>query len=179
MLLLAAIAGVAAGSTLATRSQRPADVRVVARDFTYVLSRKTVPVGRVRFTVVNRGSVSHDFAIGGRRTPLLRPGRSAVITVTFAHGGNFAYRCTVSGHAALGMKGTLKVGKGTNTRGATSPSTTTTGSTTTTPAGGLTLTKIGDFQRPVLVAAPRGDPDHLFVVEQRGTVQEVVTDRVL
>jgi hypothetical protein len=30
----------------------------------------------------------------------------------------------------------------------------------------------------VLVAAPRGDSDRLFVVEQRGTVQEVVDGRV-
>jgi plastocyanin len=111
MLLFAAGAGV--GSTLATDSAgTPTAVRVVARDYSYVLSRLTVPVGRVRFTVVNRGSVAHDFSIAGRRTPLLKPGTSAVLTVTVSRAGRVAYRCTVPGHAALGMKGTMTVGRG-------------------------------------------------------------------
>jgi uncharacterized cupredoxin-like copper-binding protein len=82
----------------------------VARDYTFVLSRSTVPVGRVRFTVVNQWSVPDDFLIAGRRTPVLKPGRSAVLTVPFTHAGTFLYRCSVPGHAALGMKGTLGVG---------------------------------------------------------------------
>ena len=176
VLVLAAGAGV--GSTLATGSAgAPTAVRVVARDFNYVLSRRSVPVGRVRFTVVNRGSVAHDFAIAGRRTPLLKPGSSAVLTVTFARGGPFAYRCTVPGHAALGMKGTVTVGKATATTSV--PPATTAAPTTTTATAAVKLTKIGDFQRPVFVTSPRGDPDRLFVVEQAGRVQEVVNDQVL
>src|SRR5262245_12773057 len=168
----------AAGSTVgAGAPAAPTAVRVVARDYSYVLSRSSVPVGRVRFTVVNRGSVPHDFAIAGRRTPVLEPGRSAVLTVTFTHAGTVAYRCSVPGHAALGMKGTLTVGKKPQSR--TTPTSTAAAPTTTSATAGVTLTKIGDFQRPVLVTAPRGDSDRLFVVEQRGTVQEVVDGRVL
>jgi glucose/arabinose dehydrogenase len=178
MLLLLAV-GAGVGSTLATGSAgTPAAVRVVASDFAYALSRSIVPVGRVRFTVVNRGSVTHDFSIGGRRTPLLKPGRSAILTVTFSRAGRFAYRCTISGHAALGMKGTLTVGRATAARSTTTP-TTTGAPTTTSPTLGVKLTKVGDFQRPVLVTAPRGDPNHLFVVEQRGTIQEIVDGDVL
>jgi glucose/arabinose dehydrogenase len=183
LLALGAV-GFAAASTWAHASATPTAVRVVARDFSYALSRSTVPVGRVRFTVVNRGAVSHDFQIAGRKTTLLRPGHSAVLLVTFTRAGRFPYRCTVPGHAALGMKGVLTVGKPavsvstaqgttTGTTGTTPPPTTTGGAT------GVKLTKIGDFQRPVAVTAPRGDPNHLFVAEQQGTVQEVVDGQVL
>lgn len=37
--------------------------------------------------------------------------------------------------------------------------------------GALTKTSIGTFDQPVAVAAPPGDPDRLFVVEQPGRVQ--------
>jgi len=184
--LALAAAGYQAGAIPATgpakpkprpKVKLPTAVRVVARDFTYALSRAAVPVGRVRFTVVNRGGVAHDFAIAGRRTPLLGPGKSAVLTVAFARAARVAYRCTVPGHAALGMKGTLTVGRpapATTTR----PAPSTTAPTTTAAPVPLTLTKIGDFVRPIFVTAPPGDPNHLFVAEQRGTVQEVVDGQV-
>jgi glucose/arabinose dehydrogenase len=179
-LMLLFVAGVRVASTLATGSATaPTAVRVVARDYSYVHSPTTVPVGRVRFTVVNRGSVAHDFWVAGRRTPVLKPGQSAVLTVAFSRRGRFAYRCTVPGHAALGMKGTLTVGRATAGKGTTAPTTTRTAPTTTSATVAVKLTKIGDFQRPVFVTAPRGDPDHLYVVEQRGTVQEVVDGQVL
>lgn len=186
--LVLGAAGVWAGSTLATGPPKPKPkpkpkptvaVRVVARDFSYVLSRTAVPAGRVRFTVVNRGAVAHDFAIGTRKTRLLQPGRSAVLLVTFARGARVAFRCTVPGHAALGMRGTLAVG---TTPGP--PATTTRPPITTAPPPStgapvrLQLTKIGVFTRPVFVTAPAGDPNHLFVAEQRGTVQQVVDGQV-
>jgi len=155
-------------------------VRVVARDFSFTLSRQTVPIGRVRFVVVNRGAVGHDFAlVGGRKTAILKPGGSATLEVTFTRAGRYAYRCTVPGHAALGMKGVLTVGRPAAT---TAKAGTTTGEATTVPAvpptttsaaASLKLTKIGDFQRPVYVTAPLGDPSHLFVVEQAGTIEEL------
>jgi hypothetical protein len=36
------------------------------------------------------------------------------------------------------------------------------------------LEEIGSFSRPLSVAAPPGDPDRVYVVEQGGTIQEVV-----
>ena len=184
VLVVLAAAGVGAGSTLASRPAKPKPkvkpptaVRVVARDFSYVLSRTAVPAGRVRFTVVNRGAVAHDFAIGPRKTRLLKPGQSAVLPVTFVRSGRVAFRCTVPGHAALGMRGTLAVGKVPPTT-TTRPATTTVPPTTTAAPVQLQLTKIGDFARPVYVTAPPGDPNHLFVAEQRGTVQELVDGQV-
>jgi glucose/arabinose dehydrogenase len=167
--------GYGASSAVSRATAPPVVVRVVARDFSYSLSRKAVPVGRVRFVLVNRGQVQHDLAIAGRRTAIVNPGRSAMLEVNFRRAGSYAYRCTVAGHAALGMKGVLTVGK--PAPKPKPPSTTTTATTpapTTGQASGLRLTKIGSFERPVFVAAPRGDPRRLFVIEQRGTIREVL-----
>ena len=60
------------------------------------------------FTVKNAGKLPHDFKIGGKKTPLLNPGKSAKLTVTLK-AGKAAYSCTVAGHAAAGMKGNLTV----------------------------------------------------------------------
>jgi uncharacterized cupredoxin-like copper-binding protein len=83
-------------------------VSVTASEFRFTLSRSTLPQGDVVFTVVNRGKVAHDFWVDGKATPLIAPGRSATLRVTLDP-GRFTYVCTVPGHAAAGMKGTLTV----------------------------------------------------------------------
>jgi uncharacterized cupredoxin-like copper-binding protein len=77
-------------------------------EFRFTLSKSTVKAGSVTFKVTNKGKLSHDFKIGGKTTPLLKPGKSASMTVTLKKGKS-AYQCTVPGHAAAGMKGTLTV----------------------------------------------------------------------
>src|ERR1700759_405319 len=78
-------------------------------EFRFQLSKSSVPHGAVTFTVTNKGALPHDFKINGKKTPLLSPGKSAKLSVTFAKAGKYPYLCTVSGHAAAGMKGTLTV----------------------------------------------------------------------
>jgi uncharacterized cupredoxin-like copper-binding protein len=77
-------------------------------EFGIKLSAKSVKAGNVTFKVTNKGNLPHDFKIGTKRTPMLSPGKSATISVTLKK-GKAAYLCTVSGHAAAGMKGTLTV----------------------------------------------------------------------
>ena len=74
------------------------------------------------------------------------------------------------------MKGVLSVGRvpKTATAATSGPAPTAVPPTTAPAPTALKLTKIGDFGRPVLVTAPPGDPRRLFVVEQAGTVEEVV-----
>jgi uncharacterized cupredoxin-like copper-binding protein len=83
-------------------------VTVTATEFHFKLSKTSVPHGSVTFTVMNKGHLGHDFKISGKKTPLIAPGKSAKLTVTLK-AGKAPYLCTVPGHAAAGMKGTLKV----------------------------------------------------------------------
>ena len=106
---LLAVVGVVAGPALGARTHATGTaVTVTATEFHFKLSKTSVPHGSVTFTVVNKGQVGHDFKIGGKKTPLIKPGKSAKLTVTLKK-GKAAYLCTVPGHAAAGMKGTLTV----------------------------------------------------------------------
>ena len=78
-------------------------------EFRFTLSKKTVPVGTVIFKVVNRGKLPHDFKIAGKKTPMIKPGKTATLKVSFKKKGSFTYVCTITGHASLGMKGALGI----------------------------------------------------------------------
>ena len=91
-----------------TRSDAAAaTITVTARDYSFKLSAKTAPVGKVTFAVKNTGKKDHSFSIAGKKTPVLKPGRSANLVVTFTKAGPFTYSSTVAGDAAKGMKGTF------------------------------------------------------------------------
>jgi uncharacterized cupredoxin-like copper-binding protein len=98
----AATPALGAGTTQTTA------VAVTATEFKFKLSKSSVPRGKVVFTFVNKGKIAHDFWIGGKTSPLVQPGKSAKLTVTLG-AGKLLYLCTVPGHSAAGMKGTLTV----------------------------------------------------------------------
>jgi uncharacterized cupredoxin-like copper-binding protein len=101
------LAGV--GSTTATASLgTSAVVRVTAKDFSFVLSRKSVPHGRLEFVIKNDGKTVHDFEIAGHVSKMIQPGKSTTM-IAQLKAGRYPYKCTVDGHAGLGMKGTLRV----------------------------------------------------------------------
>jgi uncharacterized cupredoxin-like copper-binding protein len=112
-------------------------VTVIAKEFSFKLSKQRVPTGTVVFTVKNEGKTQHNFSIAGKTTPLINPGKSAMLKVTFKKKGAYKYSCTVPGHAKLGMKGTLGVNV-TPPKTTTAPTTTT--PTTTQPAGNVAST---------------------------------------
>jgi uncharacterized cupredoxin-like copper-binding protein len=95
---------VTAGSTAA----KAVTVNVTAKEFKFTLSKTSVRHGKVTFKLTNKGKLPHDFAIGGKKTKLISAGKTTTLTVTLKK-GKAAYKCTVPGHAAAGMKGTLKV----------------------------------------------------------------------
>ena len=85
-------------------------VQVKGSEFFFRLSTKSIAKpGKVTFVFKNVGHVSHDFKINRKSTPLIQPGRTARIVVTFKKKGKYAYLCTVPGHAAAGMKGVFTV----------------------------------------------------------------------
>lgn len=129
-------------SPAAPQAQAVARVTVVATDFKFALSKRKVPTGVVIFTVKNKGKILHDFKIAGKKTPLIKPGKSAVLRITMKRNGRFAYICTVTGHVRLGMKGVLAVGSATPPP--PPPPTTTT--TTTTVTGPSTTVNVDMFE---------------------------------
>jgi hypothetical protein len=94
-LALALVLAVLAAGALPAAGARDAaaPVNVTMSEFKFVLSKKAVPVGAVVFRVTNGGQISHDFRIGGKKTPVLAATRT----------------CTLPSHAAAGTKGVLVV----------------------------------------------------------------------
>src|SRR3954454_19217022 len=119
-----------------------------------------VPAGIVTFKVTNPGAGWHNFQIcarpvataaaaknacAGKKTPILKHGQSATVTVALSKSGVYEFLCSVTGHAAAGMKGVLgvevKVTAADEKTASKAGSTTTTGgggggTTTTTGSGG-------------------------------------------
>jgi uncharacterized cupredoxin-like copper-binding protein len=102
-------AAVPATAATAHHAAKATTITVAMSEFKFKLSKTSAPAGTVTFKVTNKGKVPHDFKVGAKKTPLVGPGKSATLKVTFAKAGKFAYLCTVPGHAASGMKGTFTV----------------------------------------------------------------------
>jgi uncharacterized cupredoxin-like copper-binding protein len=99
-----ALAGPAVAAPAHARHAAGSPVKVTASEFKFKLSSSSVTAGSVTFTIVNRGKLAHDFAIAGKKSALIAPGKSGKLTVTLKT-GKYPYKCTVPGHAAAGMKG--------------------------------------------------------------------------
>ncbi|MGE5434790.1 MAG: PQQ-binding-like beta-propeller repeat protein [Candidatus Doudnabacteria bacterium] len=85
-------------------------VQVKGGEFFFRLSTKSIAKpGKVTFAFTNIGHVAHDFKIDGKVTPLIQPGQTTKLAVTFTKAGSYPYLCTVPGHAEAGMKGTFTV----------------------------------------------------------------------
>jgi uncharacterized cupredoxin-like copper-binding protein len=130
---LAVLGAAAAGVVTRTSTAKPT-VTITEREFKIALSSKTAKKGPVRLVVRNAGKYAHALSIKGagvsKRTPMIKPGKSAVLLVTL-RSGRYALWCPVPGHAAQGMKATLSLPGAQPT---TSTATTTdTNSTTTEP----------------------------------------------
>jgi uncharacterized cupredoxin-like copper-binding protein len=97
-----------AGGALAAPSHKTSTVKVTATEFHFALSPATAKAGAVKFTIVNKGKLAHDFSIAGKTSAMIQPGKTATLTVVLKK-GKYPYRCTVPGHAAAGMKGILTV----------------------------------------------------------------------
>ncbi len=105
----AAFAAVASGSSL---GQSASTVTVTAgkpSELAFTLSKKSAAKGLVTFTVTNKGKLSHDFKIAGKKTATISPGKTTALKVTFTKPGKYSFLCTVPGHAAAGMKGILTI----------------------------------------------------------------------
>jgi uncharacterized cupredoxin-like copper-binding protein len=157
------------GSHATAHSTATTHVTVTATDSKFKLSRRSAPKGTVIFTVTNKGKVSHDFKIAGKKTRLLAPRRSATLRVAFSKRGRYPYRSTVSGQAAAGLKGVFSV----VARPTPPPTTTTTATTTTATTTGTANTTVTvemeDNPRPQFVLSQATIPSGMvtFVITSR------------
>ena len=121
MIVSVFVAAVVALGTPAQASLRPASahtshraalvttIKVTAKSFKFILSKKTAKRGIVIFKVTNTAAIRHDFSIKGRTTKRLSHGQSATLRVTFLRKGRYLYECTVDSHASFGMKGVVTI----------------------------------------------------------------------
>jgi len=101
------------GKAAPSTSAQGTAVQVKGGEFFFRLSTKSLAKpGPVTFVFQNIGHVAHDFKINGKQTPLIQPGQTAKLVVSFTKSGTYPYLCTVPGHAEAGMKGVFTVGTG-------------------------------------------------------------------
>jgi plastocyanin len=83
-------------------------VYVKKKFYKRVSVQKPVKAGPVHFVVHNIGKIPHNFVIAGQQTLVLASGKTGTLDVDLTP-GKYPYECSITGHAALGMKGTLVV----------------------------------------------------------------------
>ena len=92
----------------------PARVQVVAREYSFALSRVRVHAGTTVIELANFGQDPHDLRvqrIGARHIAglgVVSPGRRGDLTVKLAP-GRYSFWCSVADHRARGMRATLIV----------------------------------------------------------------------
>jgi plastocyanin len=95
-------------------SAPPARVQVVAREFSYSLSRSKVKAGMVIVELVNNGQDTHDLdlkRIGGThvfRFPKVQPGHYVDRELKLRP-GTYRLWCGIADHKERGMRATLRV----------------------------------------------------------------------
>jgi plastocyanin len=92
----------------------PARMQVVAREFSFQLSRTKLRSGPVTIELANFGEDAHDLRVqraGARHivgTPVVPAGGRAELTLTLRP-GRYRFWCSLADHRARGMSATLVV----------------------------------------------------------------------
>lgn len=131
--LAVALLGALAAGVVAHASATTKTIKVTEREYRIGLSTRRAAAGSVLFVIKNTGRLTHQFAIAGpglrrpKKSTMIRPGSTVRLKVTLKP-GKYSIWCPVPGHAALGMKSSLRVPGTTGSSGGTYG-----GGTTTTP----------------------------------------------
>lgn len=114
--VLAAVGAAVAGA-VAHAGASASRVVVTEKEYGLTLSPARLAAGKVTLVAVDKGKLGHSLEISGpgvknQRIPgTIRPGSSRSLTVVLRT-GTYTLWCPVPGHAALGMRTTLRVGSG-------------------------------------------------------------------
>ena len=101
-------------ATVGLGGAAPARMQVVAREFSFTLSRTHLTAGQVVIELANFGQDPHDLRLqrlGARHiagTPVVAPGSRAELAVKLLP-GRYSLWCSVADHRARGMRATLVV----------------------------------------------------------------------
>jgi plastocyanin len=106
----------AGGETSSTEtSTAPARVQVIAKEYSFTLSRAEVPAGKVIVEFIDGGEDPHNLHLAepaegteAGSFPTSEPGTHADLTLNM-HPGTYTLFCSLPGHEAKGMKATLTV----------------------------------------------------------------------
>jgi plastocyanin len=99
---------------LALHAAAPTRVQVVAKEFSFGLSRVDVKAGTAVIELANFGQDPHDLRlqrVGSRHIAgigVVAPGERGELTVRLAR-GRYLFWCSVANHRQLGMRATLVV----------------------------------------------------------------------
>ena len=110
----ALVAGIIAASFAHTANPVPARVQVVAREYSFGLSRLHLHAGTALIQLANFGQDPHDLRvqrIGARHIAglgVVAPGRRATLSVRLAP-GRYSFWCSIANHRQLGMQATVVV----------------------------------------------------------------------
>jgi plastocyanin len=97
------------GQTVAVKTATAGAITVGAHDLYFDVRTIKASPGPLTVTLVNHGAIYHTFKIEGTSLDLkTNAGKSATGSVTLGK-GTYTFECTVPGHAAAGMKGTIDV----------------------------------------------------------------------
>ena len=95
--------------------QAAVPVGVGAREYRFGVYRPSVPAGAVRFNVHDFGEDAHNLMVLGPKgyrssvSPDVVPGQTLALRVMLRRPGRYTLICVKPGHAAKGMKATIRV----------------------------------------------------------------------
>lgn len=91
------------------------ELAVTLTEFALEPADLQLEVGRPAvLTITNEGTIAHDFEVEGvAKTEVIQPGDSTTLELEALEARPYAVRCTVPGHDASGMTGTLAVSEAT------------------------------------------------------------------
>lgn len=116
-ILMSAAAGSSPASAAPVREPLPSRLLVTAREFSFSLSRPKVDAGPAIVELYNYGEDPHDLRlqrVGGNRVYALgetAPGERGRLEPTLRRASRYRLWCSLPGHAALGMRATLRTSR--------------------------------------------------------------------
>lgn len=109
------LASVGAGNSASKTAVEKAGTLTIPADpsgaLAYQFGKATAKPGKVTFAMPNKSPIQHDISITGPvagKGPIVGTGGTSTFSATLKPGA-YTFLCTVPGHAAAGMKGTLTV----------------------------------------------------------------------